>query len=334
MLKSQQAKQLLIEELSKLEQGIALPPIRQLMQKYGMSQRTIMQAISQLESEGMVERRSKSGIFAKNIPARCNAVAFLSSFPISRTISRVLIGIQSILQERQKALFMISLEEGHYDKAERILEENHIREIIVEPLSSNIENIGFIDFFRGLSQKGYKIITVDLPIPGVSSSFVGEANTASFMAMAEIFARKGCKEIVVAGKFGSRIYASRLEGIHDGIRGKNIELTQVALDTGETMPQKALNIFNKARKGKAIMLLDASTATEIAYELRLLIPENELASYFIGGIIEPGNHWPLPQNHSIWLEKRSVEMGQKAAELLELDAPQVQILDMLIKGFF
>ena len=334
MLKTQHAKQLLTEELCKLEQGIALPPIRQLMQNYGMSQRTIMHAISQLESEGLVERRSKSGIFAKEVPNRHNSVAFMSSFPISRTISRVLIGIQSILMKQQKALFMISLEDGHYDEAERILEKNHIREIILEPLSANMENVCFIDFFRSLSQKGYKIIAVDLPIPGVSSSFVGEANTASFRAMAEIFARKGCGEIVVAGKFGSRIYASRLEGIREGIKDKNIELTQVALDTNETISQKAMNIFRKAEKGKAIMLLDASSATEIAYELRLLIPENELASYFIGGIIEPGNHWPLPHDHSIWLEKRSVEMGQKAAELLETDAPQVQIFDMLIKGFF
>ncbi|MBR6374094.1 MAG: hypothetical protein IKS20_13020, partial [Victivallales bacterium] len=113
-----------------------------------------------------------------------------------------------------------------------------------------------------------------------------------------------------------------------------IELAQVPLDTGETMSQKAMNIFKQAQKGKAIILLDASSSTEIAYELRILIPDNELDSYFIGGVIEPGNHWPLRQNHSIWLEKRSVEMGQKAAELLETASPQVQILDMLIKGFF
>ena len=317
-----------------MEQGLALPPIRQLMQKYGMSQRTIMQAISQMESEGLVERRSKSGIFAKEIPDRRNAVAFLSSFPISRTVSRVLMGIQSVLQEQQKTLTLISLEDGHFDKAERILEENRIREIIVEPVSSNIEKIAYIEFFKGLEQKGYKIIVIDLPIPSLSSSFVGEANMSSFMAMAEIFARKGCKEIVVAGKLGSRIYLSRLEGIREGIKDKGIELAQVALNTDETMSQKAQNIFRQAKKGKAIMLLDASSSTEIAYELRLLIPEDELASYLIGGVIEPGNHWPLPHNHSIWLEKRSVEMGQKAAELLEAEVPQVQILDMLIKGFF
>ncbi|MBR6374388.1 MAG: GntR family transcriptional regulator, partial [Victivallales bacterium] len=307
---------------------------RHLMQKYSLSQRTIMQAISQLEKEGLVERRSKSGIFAGNIPSKYSAVAFLSHFPISRTISRVLIGIQSILRERQKALLLVSIDEGHYDETERILENNRIRNIIVEPISANIENIAFIDFFRRLSQKGYKIVTMEHPIPGITSSFVGETNSASFKSMTEIFIRQGIKEIVVAGKLGSRIYNARLDGIREAIKGKNIELIQLELDNKDTISQKARRIIDKAKRGKAIILADASTATEISYELRLLLPGNELNDYRIGGIIEPGSTWPLPPDHSIWLEKLSEEMGQTAATLIDAETPQVRILNMILKGFF
>ena len=314
MLKRQKAKLLLLEDIANLQPGLAIPSVRELMERYHLSQRTIMSAVGELAEQGILKRKAKSGIYVADRNEPEDITAFLLGLQLTRTSMMVLQGIQEELQRHHQGLLLLFWSDSNFHTIASILRENRIRSVILMPNSTDIDNMEFIRFVQGLEKSGIRLAVTNLPIPGVTAPFVGEENRRGFQWMAEKFAARGFQSITVAGKFGSQVYAARLDGIRKGLKPYGIQIQQVDMDGSSSLREMAQRILQLPNRG--IILTDAGTANIIVYELMNIIPRRQFAEYYIGGIKEPGDVWPLSPKQSCWLEKNSVEMGRQAVQLL------------------
>jgi len=331
MLKYQKIQREFEELLNNLEPGAALPPVRELMAEYGVCQNTVLRAISELEEAGRLCRKAKAGIFVSVPPKKRSVTALLLSYPMSRSSTDIIRGVQERLLENRRGLLLLTWAGIGFQKLEKILEDNQIDSAIIQPSSDDVDDVEFINFVRHLENRGLRLVIADVAVPGCKASFVGEENSQPFQKMTEAMLKSGVKTLTVAGKVGNRVYAKRLSGIRNALKNNGITLKQVDLQEYSTAEQKAAAILRSG--GDGILLTDAASSTAIAYELRLAIPEAELPGYYIGGVVEPGEYWPIPGERTFWLRKQSLEIGHLAVDMLQgqHNSANIKLLP-LIKG--
>ena len=313
MLKHQEAQKTLLEIVSALAPGEALPPIRTLMEKYNFSQSTVVRALAVLEKQGAVERRSRSGIFATGQVHSKDMSALLIAHPLTPTGVEILGGVQSYLLENGKGLLLLPGGTRSFDSIDKILSNNNINEIIISPVSQLLEDIGYIEFVQSLLARRCRVVVTDIPIPGVQAPFVGEENVKAFRLLAENMLNSGVKKLLVAGKMGSRVYASRLSGLKQAVAKSKVNLEQLELDSNTRLQEAAGNILASGCDG--IILADASNSADLIYEMRIQASPDQLATIKVGAIIEKNDGFAWPQG---WrLEKNSFELGKIAVQLLD-----------------
>ena len=57
------------------------------------------------------------------------------------------------------------------------------------------------------------------------------------------------------------------------------------------------------------------------------------AKYYIGGVVETGEIWPIPGERTVWFRKQSLAIGHQAVDMLQnlQNSSQIKLLP-LIKG--
>ncbi len=331
MLKYQKIQQELEELLNSMEPGMAFPTIRELMSKYAVCQSTVLRAVGELEAAGYLQRKAKSGIFVSTPPKKRSVTALLLSYPMSRSSNDIIRGCQERLLENRRGLLLLTWAGIGFQKLEKILDDNQIGSAIIQPSSDDVDDVEFIKFVQRLEKRGIRLVIADVAVPGCRASFVGEENGQPFREMTEEMLASGVKSLTVAGKMGNRVYAKRLAGIRNALRKTDIPLKQVDLSEFATAEQKAAAILKSG--GEGILLTDAGSSTAIAYELSLAIPGQKLSEYYIGGVVEPGENWPVRSKRTAYLRKQSLEIGHLAVDMLQSQqsSPTIRLLP-LIKG--
>lgn len=311
MLKHQEAQKILLEIAAALQPGEALPPIRSIMEKYKFSQSTITRAIEILESQGAIERRSRSGIFSTGKAVRKDMAALLIAYPLTPTGVQILTGVQTQLLERSRGLLLLPGSTGSFEAIGKLLADNNINEIVISPVSQLLDDMEYINFVQNLIARRCRVVVTDIPIPGVQAPLVGEENVKSFRLLAENMLKSGVQKILVAGKMGSRVYASRLSGIRQALEKSPVRLQQLELDSKTPLTESAQQILSADCDG--VILADASTSGELLYEMRIRATADQLENIQVGAIMEGSGAFAWPQG---WrLEKNSFELGRSAAAL-------------------
>jgi DNA-binding LacI/PurR family transcriptional regulator len=313
MLKHQEAQKTLLEIASKLQVGEALPSIRSIMEKYNYSQSTITKAIEILEKQGAIERRSRSGIFATGKVHRKDMAALLIAHPLTPTGVEILTGVQTQLLDSSRGLLLLPGGTRDFDSISKLLADNNINEVIISPVSSLLDDMDYICFIQSLIARNCHVVVTDIPIPGVQAPLVGEENVKSFRVLTEQMVIDGARKILVAGKFGSRVYASRLSGIKQVVDKTNIPLQQLEVDNYTPLEEIAAKILSSNCDG--VILSDASTSGELLYEMRIQATNKSLSTIKVGAIMEGDCNFVWPQGWK--LKKSSFELGKSAVKLLE-----------------
>ena len=317
MLKHQTAQKTLLEIVALLKPGEALPPIRSIMEQYHYSQSTVTRAIEALAEQGAIERRSRSGIFATGKVSRKDMAALLIAHPLTATGVQILSGVQTQLLESDRGLLLLPGNSSAFDSIGKLLANNNINEIIISPVSQLLDDMEYISFVQSLLARRCRVVVTDIPIPGVQAPFVGEENVKSFRLLTGNMLNGGVKKLLVAGKMGSRVYAARLSGIKQALSGSPVVLQQLELDGKTPLSEIAGKILASGCDG--VILADASTSTELIYEMRIQAAPQLLAALKIGAIMEKSGAFAWPQG---WrLVKNSFELGKSAAQLLENNGP-------------
>ena len=328
MLKYQAVKKSLLSELSRMRLGMQLPPVRTLMSELNVSQTTVMRAIGELEADGYLDCRSKSGIFATNkrIDGRLNTVAFLVCYPLSRPSALMMRGIQSVLQASHRGIFLLSWTETEFADLEKILEENQISQVIIQPSSREIMQMDFVEFVQRLQQRQIEVVQIDVAIPGIHASFAGEANLPSFQELGRRLYDSGVRKIAAGGKFGSQVFAARLQGLQAAAETLGMQVVSVNWNGGERAIEKAKLLLSIS--ADAYVVTDSSCTAEVVYELQL---SSLPPAAIVAGVIEAGDDWPMRGRKTFWLEKNSEKIGKIAAELLtsEIDSPSSAVVNIL-----
>lgn len=317
MLKHQEAQKILLQIAATLQPGEALPPIRTIMEKYKFSQSTITRAIEILESQGAIERRSRSGIFATGNVFRKDMAALLIAHPLTPTGVQILTGVQTQLLEQSRGLLLLPGGSKSFNAIDKLLADNNINEIVISPVSQLLDDMEYINFVQSLISRRCRVAVTDIPIPGVQAPMVGEENAKSFRALTEKMLKSGVRKLLVAGKMGSRVYSSRLSGIKQALDKTPVVLQQLEIDGKTPLDEIAAQILSGNCDG--IILADASSAVELLYEMRIKATPEQLAYFKVGAIMEGSGNFSWPQG---WrLVKNSFELGRFAARLLGAHIP-------------
>ncbi len=310
MLKYQHAKEQVLEKVNSLSPGSTLPPVRSLIKELGYSQVTLKRAFDELEAEGILTRTKGSGIFVAEQGNNRSCVGVLMPHLVYKAYSYLLAGIQEELTKNKLNLLLLPVHCSNYNTLYKTIKENKLVNLIINSSSMDLSNIDFINFTHKLADDGINIVVIDIPVPGLKANFVGQENTAAFAALTEILMKRKVKDIVVAGKFDSKVYFSRLKGIRDAVNGSAVRLRQIYVND-VSLRQVAAEIADS--QADAIILCDAGSSVNLSYELKIILgPEIEKKQ--IGGIVE--QHERLPLEHAITLEKQNIELGKAAVDIL------------------
>ena len=327
MLKYQLAEQKILEMMSQLGPGKALPPVRQLISGCGFSQATVMTAVANLEKKGMVRRVRGAGIFAAHSHIHSvGAVAVMMSTLDNSTSSQILQGIQNALIRRGNQILLLSASES----TQRVLPElvgGGIRQLILCPNTADLKNPDFMSFTEQLGRSEIDIAVIEIPVPGLKCVFVGQENTHAFDEVTTRLLRQGVRSIAVTGKFNGVIYTSRLMGIRNAINryGCTVRLRQIDESGGESTPTVAEMLLDTGCE--AVMLCNSDSSRDIAQEMRIR-GGGRLNKMHIAGVVEQERRIPIPG--AISLEKQSLKLGAAAVDALFGRGGKVKYLPMTI----
>jgi DNA-binding LacI/PurR family transcriptional regulator len=328
MLKYQHAKQQVLEKVYKLSPGQPLPPVRTLIKDLGYSQVTLKRAFDELEAEGVLKREKGAGIFVAELENNNSLVGVLMPHLVQKMYSQLLAGIQEELTKNKLNLLLLPSHCANLNTIYTAIKNNKLANLIINPSSEDLSNIDFINFMHKLSDDGINIVIIDISIPGLKADYIGFENASAFTQLTQQIVDAGAKDIVVVGKFDSKVYSSRLKGIREIINGSGIKLRQIDI-SDSSLPQTAVEIADS--QADAIILCDAGSSVNLSYELRN-IPSLKIDKIQIGGIVEQNER--LPVAHAITLEKQTVELGKAAAKMLlrKKDKTEIKLFPIKILG--
>ena len=324
MLKYQKAKQKIMEQVHDLRAGQALPPVRTLIKELGYSQITLKRAFDELEEEGILKRETGAGIFVAESEKNQRLVGVLLPYLVHKMYSQLLSGIQEVLTENNRELLLLPGFTEDYEHLYKSIKDNKLANIIVNPSSAELSDIKFINFMQRLADEGINILVIDIPVPGLRADYIGYDNVSAFSKLSKCLIDKGAKNIVVVGRFDSKVYSSRVKGIREGIDSEGVKIKQIDISD---LPLRSIAKEIAESEIDALILCDAGSSIILAYEMKNILG-NEMNKIQIGGIVEQDEN--LPFEHAVTLEKKNILMGRKAAEMLlnKQDRLEVELLSL------
>ena len=310
MLKYQQAKQQVLKKVYKLSPGQPLPPVRTLIKELGFSQITLKRAFDELEAEGVLTRTKGSGIFVAEPENNNNLVGVIMPHLVQKSYSQLLTGIQEELCKNNLDLILLPSHSTNLDSLYKSIKNNKLAKLIINPSSSDLSNIEFINFLHKLSDDNIRIVIIDIPVPGLKADFIGYENITAFAELAQKVIDKNTRNVIAVGKFESKVYSSRLAGIRKVINDSGIKLQQIDISD---RPVRDTAIEISSSNANTLLLCDAESSVDLIYELKS-ITSYDIQNIKIGGIVEQNEQ--LSVDHAVTLEKQNIAMGRTATEML------------------
>ncbi|MHC4873362.1 MAG: GntR family transcriptional regulator [Planctomycetota bacterium] len=307
MLKYQEFEGNLLKELSKLKPDEALPSIRELMKKYSVSLTTVNKAMGLMEEKGLIIKRKGAGVFANTDSANQTRDICVQLCSLNDNFSVKLVkGLSKAFTAHNLLFSLILTRESNPETSLAALSGKEKQlDLIIAPTTSEITDRHYIETIRRFQANKAKILTVDLPVPGVDSDFFGFDNFNSFCKTAEIFREKKCKNIALVGDLRSLNFPKRLTGVQEGIRGSKTKLEIIDIQAFENAEDVAANI--KEKKFDGVIIAHVGYVHKLAEYL-------QGSKRLVAGIVEEGEI--LQGNNTITLEKPSIALGRKVGEVM------------------
>jgi DNA-binding LacI/PurR family transcriptional regulator len=328
MLKYQQLKKRLKEDMIGADAEERLPPIRIMIKKYNTSLSTINRALDELENENVIIRKRGSGIFPlKKQGGKDDSVGVLLHSLETRFYSLILNGITSELLRRGVSVRLHLLSSGGEPITPNYEEMMSHSCLMVVPTTSDIYERSLIDGLRQVAESGTRIVGLDIPVPGLSCDFIGLENENAFKSGVEKLLGLGFRRIFVAGNLGSYVFPNRQAGIRKACGASGVSQPRLFDTNSISAAGEIVNAYLESGCD-TIVCADANWS-------------ESLVSYALGGelehvgmlcVVEPDTVL-LPSGNIVLLEKPSFQLGVEAARIhlegkSDESGNQVRILSM------
>lgn len=166
----------------KLKEGDKLDSENRMSEKFQVSRQTVRHALAILEARGMLEKRQGSGNYIL-IPEKMKkqnrsvpqTITIVSTYLENYIFPRIITEIESVLGERGhflRVLFTHNKRDSERAILERLLQEEEIGGIIIEPTKSNLPNMNRELYYelmrRNIPMLFFNSYYQNIPIPHVS----------------------------------------------------------------------------------------------------------------------------------------------------------------------
>lgn len=331
MLKHVKLRRALSEALGDLDPGDALPPIRTLMRRYGVSLATVNRALSELESEGRVVRRRGSGVYPV-APGRSSddSVGIVVPGLESPYYQRILIGAARGVVEFGRSLTVYQDLRGD---CRELAARGVPRDLLIVPRARDAYDVEFIGLIQKLLLVGIRLMVLENPVPGVNAAFAGMDNRGAFAKLAEMIRTDRRKDVLIYAKTESLSGAERTQGVLSVFDQSSVNYSVVNVKP-DSNPND-LKRVGLEKSWDAVVICDPNVCVSLATTIH-----DESRGWdrkpLIAGIVEEGDRFPFPGG--VTLEKPSFQLGTTAVRRLLSErktrdgAPTVTYLPIAVIG--
>lgn len=314
---------LLKSKISKLDVGEKLPPIRQLMEEFDVSQSPLDNALRILEKDGIVRKVRGSGIYVaphegKSVTGMIGLVAGERSDNFSPYV------VKAFEEKISQAGYQLLYCNSHTELAKEIATltslNGKIDGMVLFPYSLNAYNPEYLKYFSMFSKKfPVPIFTLNMPLRGVQSTLVDFDNFGCFH---DIIDRINWGEdkvnVVFGGNMSSAANLQRLVGLKAKLQQLEKNIRLICFNTDPAHSNVLSNLESSCKKsysGKWIFFIANPPALpsfiNFIYKRNIRVPEDAL----IISVMEEDD--PEPADISVVsVIKSNRTMGHKAAVLL------------------
>ena len=333
MLKYKMLKRKMSDLLNTLGAEEPLPPIKELMSRYGVSLTTVNKALEELEAGGRITRRRGSGIFSNRDKRTAQGKIIECFFSVMAGYEQLFQGISEVAHRNGMRLFLHYCPEGVEGVRQTIADriDEGIRCAIVLPTTGASRNQRYIASVQQLSQKGIPVVVVGIPLPGVQvADYIEVDNQRGFQTATEQLARHKCGKFCFVGNTSSVPVQARLAGVREALKAGGNDIVVVEADSRAALGPVARRVVEAAPD--AVFLGGLANGAALCYELLLAYGGREKLP-MVAGVVQEGGR--LPIEDAITIEVPTVTLGRRAAELAlrprkEKGLPVVEFLPIKI----
>lgn len=315
---------LLENQILQMRHGERLPPARDLMRKFKISQSTLTQALYELESRHLISRRWGSGIYVNRQDRQRvirNAIGVVVSDIANPFCALLIKGIEQKLAVQDQVMILCSGQERFQAELKTIHAlHDKIDGAIIIPTTGNVHNPDYVRYFSNLAKsRAFPFLLVDIMIPGINANFVGFDNFGAFFEMARVLAgsKVRSQQVFYLGALGSIIGAERLNGFSAGLKENHIpeELLKI-INVSLPVTELPLSCDDLRRSQPALvvaaspLILPKLLALGAAHNLR--IPEDVV----VAGVLEENFRDSIYVPVLGWV-KPSLKLGELAARTIQ-----------------
>ncbi len=243
----------LSDQISDMKSGDRMPTVRQLMQDFGVSQLTVMQALGQLESDGILTREPGQGYFVRDAGKADTdllRICFMASDWPSKPVSE--------LEEMLKTLGSTAkcqISRYNYPVGGSFPSNFPVRDYDVVALIPEV-NMLTPEFIYTVGTLPVPVIICWVPISEVrvnsvyGDPFMTGAEAASYLI------RKGHRDlaVMVSSCMDSSVIQARIEGFNAIAKTMNCNVSTIDADIkpGDFAQEKTYNVLSKRLKNQPL----------------------------------------------------------------------------------
>ena len=311
-------------QIRQMHHGDRLPVVRDLMQRFKVSQSTLEHALRELENKHLIIRRRSSGIYVNQQDKRQDArhaIGVVVS-DISDPFCALLVkGIERKLAAQNQAAIICNGQEGFQAELKAVHSlHGKIDGAIINATTNNVHNPDYVRYFSNLAQnREFPFLLVDIMIPGVNARFVGFDNFKAFFEMAYVLvgSKTRFQRVYYLGALECITGAERINGFRAGLRENHVSEEFLKI-INVSLPVSEIFLPVDDLRGKRPSLIVSASPLILPKLLafcgaqNLRIPEDVvvasvLEENFRDYIIAPVLGWVKP----------SVKLGELAVKLIQ-----------------
>lgn len=220
-------------------QGVLAPGERiysenELMQMFLVSRQTVRQAVSRLETEGLVVRKRGSGTYVSEKggqecpPVRSRQIAVVTTYIDEYIFPKIIKSIEETVSEKEYTL-QVAFTHNSVEMERRILrklsDEHIVSGLIIESTKSALPNPN-IGLYRELMAKGIPVLFLNSYYPDLRAPHVSMDDRQAGRAAAEFLVRKGHKKIGAVFKSDDGQGHLRYQGYMEALLEAGIEVRE------------------------------------------------------------------------------------------------------------
>ena len=310
-------QQALIGKLRELRKGQRLPTVRHLMSEHGISQATVTRSLGELQRQGLIEHRLHRGYFKADPRRRPSATRLVGMVvPDISLLDRGLLvrAVEETLSGEGYRVLLGNTRENPRHAIEKMeaLETHGGCGFIVSPNSKAVQSGEYVQFLNDVVRRHIPLVLTVLAVPGVAANFVGIDFYQGFYAATAKLLARGVTRLGVSTVASSLQYAERFGGVAACVQatgGVELHLLPSTWETG------LHEIADRAKRLEldGLMIADARDSLALWETVRRAYQADERKIEF-GVLIEEDQ--PRPRGDCIVLEKPTLRMGQRAAQVL------------------